>query len=381
MHSSKTFTYLIQALLIFLVIISFYRAWTTVPVELDSVTYHIPIAKGLLNGSSWTTSLPFAGTTHIILAGIIFLHLPVTMFNVLGFMFLILSSAWLAKRAKLPEPVPYLYALIIATLPTVIRLIPFQTSDIWMAVFFQYAFGLLLQPEKTIRYALFVGTALGLLIGAKLYGPIYTVILLAFYGLPAVKKLRWLSLVAFIPILVFGFSWFIRNTIVLGSPIYPSGFLWFPGKSGLYSDIWPHYKTMFSSMTKALWFINAGISEYLIWSVAPIILLISYIKRVPQRIGILGFVLLFAFWFLPGAPHAYQNIVSEMRYAQIAFCVIILACFIAFYKPQNLFLFLIIGILDFAITLTFIPYVPKVFVIAAITSSVYLYGKIRNQLR
>ena len=81
----------IAVLLFIYFLLSFsYSGITSKPSEGDSLAYHIPIAKSVLDASVFSPSREgyalgfYPGSAEVILAGFMFLNLPLNLYNVLG---------------------------------------------------------------------------------------------------------------------------------------------------------------------------------------------------------------------------------------------------------------------------------------------------------
>ena len=144
-------------LLIFLFIIlqGFYAGVTTSPKELDSVIYHIPIAKSYLTGDIFSSPKSsilhrfFPGASEGILALFLLANIPLNLYNVLGVICLFFACYFLGKKTGLSKDSSLIFAVSFCSLTAVIRWMNVQIVDIWMVVFYAGALALLVKPEKT----------------------------------------------------------------------------------------------------------------------------------------------------------------------------------------------------------------------------------------
>ena len=118
-----------------------FQAVNSIPSEYDSITYHIPLAKSILNGRIfYPDKLHFPNSTfpaasELILALLLFFHIPLNLFNIIAWIVLIYLLFRLGNAYKLKQST-YIFVLSIITLPTIVRLLLTQTVDVWFAVFF-----------------------------------------------------------------------------------------------------------------------------------------------------------------------------------------------------------------------------------------------------
>ena len=106
-------------------------------------------------------------------------------------------------------------------------------------------------------------------------------ILLAVYGLRVVKLLNWSNILAFLlPFLLFGVSWYVRNLIAWGDPMYPLSFLFF---RGLPLDINNYILWQEILRGHGLIILEALISEYLIWGLSFIPFLVLFIMNKKKK--------------------------------------------------------------------------------------------------
>ncbi len=322
--------------------------------EGDSLNYHIPIANAFLNGSVKNPefikdAVPFLkyspGANEGILSVLIALNIPMNIFNVFGVVSLFFVCVFTGRRFLLEKDMSVIFAGSIVMLHTMTRWINTQVIDIWLGVWFVLILGLLQKPEKSLRFFAILGFASGMLIGSKYTGPIFLLILGIFYFRKIFSVISLKGIIAaLIPFTLLGLSWYLRNYLVSGNPLYPQGFLFFKdgGYGILQINVW---RVTLQYSNGIVNFINAIISEYGLWSVSiltPLLLLFKKVRESNARSLILiGTLCLFLFFFLPSDRH-YNIAVSVFRYSYPAFITLILAIFMLgkqFKKENALILF------------------------------------------
>ena len=127
-----------------------------------------------------------------------------------------------------------------------------------------------------------MGIAAGLLIGVKYSGIFYVVFLFFVFVRQLIqsfdKPVKFLSF--FIPTFFFGFIWYIRNYLIKGNPFYPLNVLGFKGHPEFI--IPKGYNTFFNAASLGV-NIEAFLSEYLIWTLLPILFIFIYfVKELPN---------------------------------------------------------------------------------------------------
>ena len=329
------------SLFLFIIIYFIYAALTTTPEglkEVDSLTYHIPIAKTLAEGKLFSVPETATGIEYYpaisesILALFIKLGLPLGLFNVLGLSLLLYICVRLGLLYGLKENEAIVFGVSVASLNTIVRLIPAQKNDIWLAIFFLWSLYLLSKPKEKFSYFLTLGLSLGFLIGVKYSGILFAFVLLVVFWkrlLKVVNRYRLITLVG--PVLVFGFFWYLRNYLIIGSPFYPVSILGFPGNPQFYYYV--AFKTLLSSKGFILW-TQSFISEYLIWVMAPLAIIYFLLKKERKRLFkdlcpliIIGFLSIIVYLRLPTALIR-QNIISNLRFTYPAMIPFMLTIFL-----------------------------------------------------
>ncbi len=382
------FTKIIFIFFIYLITYFTLFAFTYPTPDGDSLNYHIPIASSYLNGNILNPEeidgIPFMkyspGASEGILAALIFLKIPIQLFNVFGVLFLFIVCFFLAKRMNLKNDLSIVFAIVITTLPIMLRWINMQVIDIWLAGFFTLTLFLLESLRKKNSHYLMLGASAGMLIGSKFSGPLYFLVLLIFYLKKILKNFNLKLFVLFlIPFSLIGLTWYLRNMFYTGNPIYPASFLFFP-KSGfeiLSTQVW---EVSFTSISGLKSFINAGFSEYSLWFfsifISLFVLFKSYRKKKLYRIteliliGISNFII---FLFLP-SDNYFHIFVSVYRYTLPVYIPIILAIFLYAKekgKQEYLYLFTYVSLLISPIY----EYHPKVILIV-LPIALVIYFKI-----
>jgi len=382
------------SLIIFVYIVLYYtfQGLNTNAIEGDSHNYHIPIARAYLNntitnpqqinGDKFFRYSP--GSSEAILASIIFFKLPINIYNVFAIIALFLVAFYLARRFDLEQDLSLIFATSIASLHVIVRWLNTQIIDIWLLAFFLLSIYLLESPNRKIRYFLFLGFSLGMLFGSKFTGPIFFLILCIFYFRKLLHYVNLKNLIAFlIPFTICGLSWYIRNYLVTGDPIYPQSFLFFKGGNFpiLTLNVWKATLLYSGGIYN---FINAFLSEYTIWFVAiffPLLFLFKKIRKnkyfdILLKLSLIGLLNFIVFFFLPSNDINYI-MVSVLRYTYPALVPLILCIFILFkaYKKEELIS--VIALINILI-IPEISYHPKILIFfIPIALIIYFYEKQR----
>ena len=374
---SKLFT----ALFFFVLLYFAYLGFTTTPVQLgevDSLTYHIPIAESISRGNFVDLShikhglgyYPAAG--EIILSLFIKLNIPLGLFNVLGLILLFFSCRHAAKVFGLSKTTSLVFATTFSLLPTVLRLVLTQTIDIWLAVFFLWSLSLLQKPKRSVLYFLKIGFSLGLLVGVKYSGILLALALLVVYSRKLFTVLNTRRIIAFlVPFFVLGLSWYVRNWMITGNPIYPVAFLDWQTDPNFHATDWTSIKVFFEP--GGIWLmIQALISEYLFWSLMPLfVMLISFYSKIKKRkklfkdlrsLIVLAVVNFIIFLPQPSLPDA-QIVVSNMRFVYPVMIPLMLFVFLIAKRLRMLKEITIIALLSSISVLPQLEYRPKLVIV------------------
>ncbi len=382
------FTKIIFIFFIYLILYFTFLAFTYPTPDGDSLNYHIPIAKSFLNGNILNPEkiegIPFMkyspGAAEGILSFLIFLRIPIQLFNVFAALFLFLSCFFLGRKMGLKNDLSIVFAVTISTPPIMLRWINMQVIDIWLAGFFTLTLFLLESLRKKNSHYLMLGASAGMLIGSKFSGPLYFLVLIIYYLRKILKNFNLKLIIFFsVPFLLFGLFWYLRNLFHTGNPFYPQSFLFFP-KSGfeiLSTQVW---EVSFTSFNGIMNFINAGFGEYSIWFfsifISFFILFKSYKKKKFNKITkfiLIGLTNFIIFLFLP-SDNYFHIFVSVYRYTFPVFIPLILAVFLYVKekgKEEYLYLFTFVSLL---ISPTY-EYHPKVILIV-LPIALFVYFKI-----
>ncbi len=319
--------------------------------------YHIPLAKDILLGNFTHYTLwgeYYPGMGEVLLAGFMALHIPLNLFNLLGWALLVRMCYLLGKHFGLNSNLAIIFAISIGLINSVVRLISTQTIDIWLAVFYFWTILLLEKPQKTFKYALLVGISLGCLVGTKYSGPLFLLPLFIVYGPRFMKNFLPKYLLGLIPFILFGASWYLRNWALKGTPIYPNA------SAEFHLLNWQLWKTPLLTVNGTFLLIQALVSEYLIWCFAPIVSLKSQFSS----LKFLGWANLLVCMFLPTWP---ENIISDLRYTYVAFIPLILLTFLYFQKKNWSEKISLLAILTMLSVIPQLDYFPKLFFILAVS--------------
>jgi hypothetical protein len=370
------------------VLISFlYFGLINPPLLGDSHDYHMPIAENYIHGTLFSNKnlggeSSFPGSSELILAFFILLHIPVNWFCVLGWVILFLLLRKMGLEFGLGSEMSLIYATAFTSTLSVFRQMFTQSIDMWMAVWFVLLVLLLEKPKKTIRYFLYLGFAFGMLIGSKYTGLIFMLILLAIYGLRIVKLLKWSAFFTFlIPFLLFGVFWYVRNFIVWGDPMYPFSFLSY---HGIPMDINNYILWQEILRGHGLTILVALISEYLIWGLSFIPFLVLFIMNLKKkfidvktsRVFWLCFLLFITSFFMYSFKSTkFDFVISNMRYIFPVIIMLMLSLFMMAKKFKLVPEIALLAILNSIAAVSYIIYHPKVIIIYLIISSIiYIYG-------
>jgi hypothetical protein len=229
-----------------------------------------------------------------------------------------------------------LYGVVAATLPVVTRWIHVQTVDIWLAIFFTVALGLLIKPQNTLSFYLKLGLAIGLVIGTKYSGLLFSVILLLVFNRQVrryITPLRGLGMLLMTS--ASGFFWYFRNWWAIGNPLYPLDLGPLKGVATnpiIHTQIWKALVLFPVSMA------NAFMSEYGVWVIGLVGLMVlflsnrEYLRHVwndafLRKLMLLVGLNVLVFLILPSGS-SYQLHVSQFRFSLPVFLPLILSGFL-----------------------------------------------------
>ncbi len=396
----QLFSKIFIAFFIYLIITQLYTGAISQPSEGDSLAYHIPIARSIIDGKiidpQKFEASPFLkyspGSSEILLVPLILFGLPLNIYNVIAVAVLFLACIFVGKRVGLSQNLSIIFAVSICSLNTIVRWMNTEIIDIWLLVFFLLSLGLLEKPEKNSRYFLILGASIGMLVGSKFTGPVISFILFIFY----IKNLtRYLNikrtLFFFIPFTLLGISWYLRNFLLTGNPIYPQPFLFLKGGGSQFTILNISVLKVLSNYPKGfIMTLNAYIAEFTIWALAFFVCAYFEIKRVLNKrfktpgktlkVFLIGLSSLVLFLFLPSAFQEHIT-VSVFRYSYPAFILFILCTFLIAEKYKKEELLSIISISNIFILGFPYTYYPKlVFIYIPVILLVLYFEKINKYL-
>lgn len=334
----KFLAYCCVGIFLFFVCKYFLLGLSSQPTEGDSLHIHIPIAKAILHGSIVYPDkihlIDYPAASELILALFIFFHIPLNIYNVCSLSVLFFVLYLVGKRFDFSSSYAMIFASAVCTLYGILRYSNTQKIDIWLLIFFALSLFFLQKPQKSLRYFFSLGLSLGMVIGSKYSGPFFALVVLIIYIKYLLSYITFARVIIFfIPCLVFGFSWYIRNYLNTGDPFYPQQFLFFKGDSSATTYVWQYWQAFLLYPKET---INALVSEFMIWSVIPLIFLgimcYQAIRRKFDGVKKIFLLLIFCigvFLYLPPPPlHSYTSLVFGMRYGFPTICMLILFSFI-----------------------------------------------------
>ena len=378
------FPTLTKILLIFFIVIliqGFITGFTSLPIEGDSIAYHIPIAKnlwngGLLNPQGILHFYPSIG--EAILSVFMMLHIPLNLFNILAIGLLFLGAQRLGREYGLSKDMAIVFAVALCTMQLTTRWMFTQVVDIWVAVFFIYSLMLLHRPSKSLTYYVSLGITMGLLIGTKNSAPVFALILLIFYRQNFTKHLTLKRFLSFLLlVVVLGCFWYIRNSVIMGNPLYPQAVLSYKGAPNWNILEWNVGEILVANPFNMF---NAFVSEYMIWIFALLVPFVRSKNDGVKTLTQLGYCNLLFFLCLPTTPE-YNIMVSSFRYSYPAFIPLILCIFLLCqeYKKERY-----LGAIVFLNMLVLIvpPYRPKVlFILLPLLWMVWYYADSKFRMK
>ncbi len=387
----KTFVAKIFLTLFVVLTIQFlYFGITTTPEflhESDSLVYHIPIAREFAKGNFMPPKIYqglgfYPSASELILSIFVFLKLSLNTFGVLAFISLFFIAKKVAEVFGVSKETAIVYAGVIVTLQSVLRWPLTQTVDIWLAVFFLASLYLLKKTGQTYKYFLSLGIVNGFLIGTKYSGLPFFLILICIFGKEVFTKIDFRKLIIYlIPVLIFGFSWYIRNFALTGNPLYPASLPYLMGDVTFTQQDSSILTTIIKDPLFILKIIEATFSEFLVWSFVLILPLYifwnkSYSKEI-YNLNLVGMLVFIVFvLFLPSSP-----IVSNLRYIYPAISVLVLSVFLIFKNKESLLF--AVCLMSAMFSLVNLDYHPKVLILSLIPTFylVFVNNKIFDKIK
>jgi hypothetical protein len=289
----------------------------------DSFDYHIPIAKMILSGqiiNPGHTPLGqwyYPGASNAFHALFIFLHIPLTLSNLLPTFLLGVCLFFLGRSFKLAAWLSMLFSLSVISLTVFHRWGNAVSIDVWVAVYVASTLTLLKQARYTNWTYIWIGVLWGMLLGSKYLVGIYPVILFLGYGKEFLKQFSWKRALSFFtPIIILGGFWYMRNYVLTGNPFYPLSTFGFQG-DGLFTHTPSVWQTL---LMYPVDFVNALFSEYKLFSIGIVLLPVYMLTRWKtvnpelKRLFLVGFGCFLVFCLFPMDPISWV-IVSSLRYS------------------------------------------------------------------
>lgn len=339
----KLFAKVFVILFISFLVSIFYKGIITVPSEGDSVDYHIPIAKSFLDGSIVNPvhiSVPkhtkyYPANAEAVLSLFIFSHIPLGLYNVLAITIIFFILVKLGLTFKLNIHMSIIFAVTTCTLNGILRWADTQIIDVWLLSFFLLTIILLENPKKSIKYFMLLGISFGLLIGTKYSAPFIALVLVIVYFKRLLSFFSLRRTIFFLfPLICLGGLWYIRNMLLVGNPLYPQKFLFFPGDKNTILDV-SVFKIVTGSFSGFIGTLNAFISEFIVWAFfIPVTIILVFVRRLhsekndtPYRLIIISILTLALVINLPSA-HQTNIMTSSFRYFLVGVVPLILFVFI-----------------------------------------------------
>ena len=396
----KLLSQIFIAFFIYFIVVHFYLGIITLPTEGDSLAYHIPIANAFVAGGIFAPELipgnPFLryspASSEFLLSFLILFGIPLNIYNVFAVICLYFVAKFAGRRVGLSWAFSIIFAVTICSLNGIARWLNTQIIDIWLLVFFLLSLGLLEKPQKSIRYFLVLGLSIGMLCGTKFTGPVFAGVLFVTYIKELVPIINIKRIFAFlIPFAIFGLTWYVRNYLLMGNPIYPQPLLSLPGGGSgeftiLNTQVW---KILTTYPVGFVYTLNAYIAEYGIWTLALFVCFLymlysGYKRKMPDptvvRISIIGFLIFIVYLFLPSSMEEHIA-VSVFRYSYSAFVLFILCVFLIAQKYKKVVLLSLIALSNIFIIGFPLFYYPKlVFIYIPLTLGLIYFRKIKEYI-
>jgi len=350
--------------------------------EIDSLVYHIPIARHILT-HGWSTVpnieqgwgyYPAVGET--ILAGLLLISGSLmNLFNILAVALVFFVSVLLGKAFGLRPNSSLVYAAAVSLLQPALRLVNTQTVDIWFQFFALLSVLLLTSVRKSLSSLLASGIVLGLLAGTKYSGPFVVLLILLFFR-RNYRGIQFSRLVpAILSLLVLGGFWYVRNWFLSGNPFFPANLKFFGislrGETSNSITDWFPLKTALFYPGGFRIFLTSLVSEYAVWLVFLGYFLLrlfadKVVRKAPEskeamRITLLGVTLFVLYFFIPGWP---KNMLSDLRYTLPGISLMILGFFV-YFSAKKSSLPLYAAVLSLPYTFPLLTHHPKVALVAA----------------
>jgi hypothetical protein len=350
------------SLLIFgyVVIYCIFIGLSSTPQEVDSLSYHLPLANQLLKLQIFQIDYnknplflyPAAG--EIILALFQFFSLPLNLFNVLALVCLFGINYQLAKTIKLTRSSSLIFAVSSCLLPVVLRITPTQKIDLWLSIFFLASLFLLLKKPATKKHYFQLGLTLGLLSGSKYSGLALAILLIIFYYRNWKQDLRLDKLIIFlIPFILLGGFWYIRNYCLTGQAFFIPAYLFTA----------QFYKLIINQNQFWMNLLAAAFSQLLLWSLSLLVIISLLIGNVlnpiTKKISGLALLALSINFLLPINP---QETIHWFRFCILSFILFMLVIFKEGERWRQINIVTILALVNQITVLTLLEYRPKIII-------------------
>lgn len=311
--------------------------------ESDSVIFHIPIAEQLSKFTFMPANLTLGlgylpATAGAILAAFILLHIPINLYNVFALILLFIFAKKVGESFGLSKHLSIVFAAALSTLNTVLRWPLTQIDDLWVGVFFLISLYLLKKPKKGVKYFLLLGVSIGMLIGMKFSGLVFASVILILFAKKAFTNINPAKILVFsLPVIILGFSWYIRNLILTGNPLYPVGFFFLKGDptyDSVNSGNWSIFASILKNPSYIINMISALVSEFFIWIfslVLPVYALIKNKSAELKKLSVAAIIFITVWIFLFPA----ESLVSNMRHVYPLIFITILEAFLIFKNREE----------------------------------------------
>ncbi len=383
--SARIFAYIGIVITLYYVIYAIFNGIIhPIPALGDSWDYHIPIAKMILTGEIFSPVHPlitqwyYPGSSELFNSLFLLLHIPLTLTNVLAVIVLFFICWKLGGITGLNYYESIFFASTIITLNVLVRWFNSVNIDIWLVNFFLISIVLLERPRQSLKYFLFLGFILGMIIGTKYTGFYYLLLLFICYRRRFLRDFKIKKLIAFlVPFTIFGLSWYIRNIILFHNPFYPLYFIGLPYDINFDKQVW----NIFLSYPKDI--IDAAFGEYKIWLISIPFVIVRLLKgfKTPIKKYLLSLenhrlelicILTFIIFLISPTDTKSWIMVSSMRYSYASFILGILIVFLYCKKIKKLeWLFLIA--VSSMIMVTSFDYYPKLTIMYGVISLMCCY--------
>jgi hypothetical protein len=359
--------------------------------EIDSITYHVPLSKNFSNlNYIKLDNIPlglgyYPGVGEVLLSLVIGLSLPLGFYNIFLFIVLFFSLGSLFRSLSTNKNLSIIFSAVVCLLPTIVRLISNQKVDILVLILFSELLKSFIKLDRSNFAYLKVGLFTGFLTGTKYSGILYALSLFIVFWKEIRKNIDFKKILYLImPILVIGFSWYLRNYLVKGNPFYPTTLFGFEGDPNFFYDKLTLSKAMFT-IPGGLWaVIQSYVSEYLIFTISPLIIfgyLIynKFIKKVSSKplFWKLLFISLLNFLFLLPQPGGatFETAIQVVRFSYAAMVPAILGVFLIAEENKLHEPLAVIAVLSAASVLPLLNMYPKLIFLWLVVISAFLIIK------